>query len=542
MSWSDHLIIAPVVVPLVVGALMLLVDSRGRTLAGTLGLVSVFLQFVIAVWLVAAAGAQDGASVASYRLGDWPAQFGIVLVLDRLSAIMLLLTALLGATSLIYSLARWHGEGPYFHPLFQFLLMGLNGAFLTGDLFNLFVFFEVFLAASYGLALHGSGHARVRSGLHYIAINLTAAFFFLIGVSLVYGAAGTLNMADLARRLPELADRERALFEIGAGILGVAFLVKSAMWPLGFWLPGTYGAAAPPVAAMFSVLTKVGIYVVLRLGSLFATGENGQSAMFGDGWLFVGGIATLLFAMIGMLAAQDMRRLGGYSIIVSAGTMLLVIGVGGVSASVTAGVLFYLVGSALATAAFFLLVELIERGRAPADDVLAVTLEAFGLDDDDEKDEEAEPGVAVPAILAVLGIGFMACALLLAGLPPLGGFIAKFAMLTALFSQTDSGGVPPAVWIVTALLLSSGLATLIAMTRAGIRSFWASIERELPQVRMTELAPIAFLLGLCLAMTVQAGPTLRYMQAAAAALAQPAGYVGSVLAQPLPAPKTEPGP
>ena len=540
MSWSDHLIVAPVVLPLVVGALMLLLDTRGRAVVATLGIASAFAQLAIAVWLVAAAGAQEGTSVASYRLGDWPAQFGIVLVLDRLSAVMLLLTALLGSTSLIYSLARWHGEGPYFHALFQFLLMGLNGAFLTGDLFNLFVFFELFLAASYGLALHGSGHARVRSGLHYIAVNLTAAFFFLIGVSLIYGASGTLNMADLALRLPELAGRERALFEIGAGILGVAFLVKSAMWPLGFWLPGTYGAAAPPVAAMFSILTKVGIYIVLRLGSLFATGESGQSAMFGEGWLFAGGIATLLFAMIGMLAAQDMRRLAGYSIIVSAGTMLLVIGAGG--ASVTAGVLFYLVGSALATAAFFLLLELIERGRAPADDVLAVTLEAFGLDEEDEKREEAEPGVAVPAILAVLGIGFMACALLLAGLPPLGGFIAKFAMLSALFSGASASGVPLSVWIVTALLLSSGLATLIAMTRAGIRSFWASIERELPHVRMTELAPIAFLLGLCLAMTVQAGPTLRYMQAAADALAQPAGYVGSVLAQPVPAPKTEPGP
>lgn len=121
--------------------------------------------------------------------------------------------------------------------------MGLNGAFLTGDLFNLFVFFEVLLAASYGLALHGSGYARVRAGLHYIAINLVAALVFLIGVSLIYGAAGTLNMADLAARIPGLAVRERALFEIGASILGVAFLVKAAMWPLGFWLPGTYAAA-----------------------------------------------------------------------------------------------------------------------------------------------------------------------------------------------------------------------------------------------------------------------------------------------------------
>jgi hypothetical protein len=134
--------------------------------------------------------------VRVYRLGDWPALFAIVLVLDRLSALMLALTAVLGLAALVFSLARWHRAGAHFHPLLQFQLMGLNGAFLTGDLFNLFVFFEVMLAASYGLALHGSGTARVRAGLHYVAINLAASLLFLVAVSVVYGISGTLNMAD----------------------------------------------------------------------------------------------------------------------------------------------------------------------------------------------------------------------------------------------------------------------------------------------------------------------------------------------------------
>ena len=151
--------------------------------------------------------------------------------------------------------------------------MGLNGAFLTGDLFNLFVFFEVLLAASYGLALHGSGARRVSAGLHYIAVNLAASMLFLIGVSLIFGVTGTLNMAALAELIPTVPERTRALLHAGAAILGVAFLIKAAMWPLGFWLPRTYAAAAPPVAAMFAIMTKVGIYVLLRLSLL----------LFGDG-------------------------------------------------------------------------------------------------------------------------------------------------------------------------------------------------------------------------------------------------------------------
>ena len=537
MNWQDHLVIAPIILPLIAGATMLLFDGRDRTVAAVLNLVSTFALLAIAITLVvSSAGADPASAVKVYRLGDWPAQFGIVLVADRLSSMMLLLTAILGCASLIFSLARWHRSGSYFHPLFQFLLMGLNGAFLTGDLFNLFVFFEVLLAASYGLALHGSGHARVRAGLHYIAINLVAALVFLVGVSMVYGAAGTLNMADLAARIGSLPARERALLETGTSILGVAFLVKAAAWPLGFWLPGTYAAASAPVAALFSVMTKVGIYAILRIGFLLAGPEAAAgSAQFGDVWLLAAGAATILFAMIGMLASQDLAKLASFSVVVSSGTILAVLGTNDVA--IIGPALYYLVSSTLAIGAFFLLIELIERGRAPTDDILAVTLEAYGIEDEEEPGEDGESGVAVPAILAVLGAAFIVSALLLSGLPPLSGFVAKFAILAGALGRNDPStvtGVAPVAWALLALLLLSGFVTLIAMVRAGIRSFWAVIEREAPRVRVIELAPVAALLLLCLTLTLQAGPAMRFMQTTASGLHGSAAYIQGVLGPTVP--------
>ena len=177
-------------------------------------LASTLLLLVAGVTLMQVAdevSAGSGALSLDYALANWPAPFAIVLVLDRLSALMLVLTSLLALASLVFSIARWHRAGPHFHSLFQFLLMGLGGAFLTGDLFNLFVFFEVTLAASYGLLLHGSGAFRVRSGLHYIAINLAASLLFLVGVSLIYGVAGTLNMADLAVRAASLPAEDQTM-------------------------------------------------------------------------------------------------------------------------------------------------------------------------------------------------------------------------------------------------------------------------------------------------------------------------------------------
>jgi multicomponent K+:H+ antiporter subunit D len=526
----SHLAILPIVLPLVVGALMVMLGEHRRSLKAALGFVSAMAMVVLAVMLLHLADGVGvgGAPAIVYRLGNWPATFGIVLVVDRLAALMLLLTSILGLAALTFSLARWHQVGAHFHALVQFQLMGLSGAFLTGDLFNLFVFFEVLLAASYGLALHGSGPARVRAGLHYIAINLAASLLFLIGASLIYGVAGTLNMADLAARIPAIEGHNRMLLEVGAAILGTVFLVKAGMWPLGFWLPTTYAAASPPAAALLSILSKVGLYAVLRLWLLLFSGEAGESAGFGGTWLLVGGILTISFGTIAVLATQDMARLAGASVLVSSGTVLAAVGTGQVG--VTGGALLYMVSSVLAIGAFFLVTDLAERNREVGADVLAVSLEAFGEGDEEEPTEGEEIGIAIPGTLAILGISFMACALLLAGLPPLSGFLAKFAILSPLLGVSEAGeAVPSLAWALTIVLVLSGLATLVAMTRTGINIFWVTPEGRPPRVRVIEFAPVALLLTLCLGLTVLAGPAMRYMEATAQGLHQPAGYVRGVL-------------
>ena len=538
----QHLTIAPIVIPLLAGTLMVLIGERRRTFKAALGLASALTLLAVAIALLRLADAgsmsADGA-VRVYRLGDWPPLFGIVLVLDRLSALMLVLTSVLGLAALVFSLARWHRAGAHFHPLFQFQLMGLNGVFLTGDLFNLFVFFEVMLAASYGLALHGSAAVRVRAGLHYIVINLTASLLFLVGVSMIYGVAGTLNMADLAGRVPAVAAADRALLEAGAAILGVAFLIKAAMWPLGFWLPTTYASASAPAAAILSILSKVGVYAVLRLWLLLFGDAAGSSTGFGGAWLLLGGLLTIAFGSVAVLATQNMARLAGASLLVSSGTLLAAIGAGQVA--VTGGALFYLASSVLAIAAFFLLIELVERGREVGADVLAVTREAFGEGEEEELDEEEEIGIAIPAVTAILGMSFMGCALLLAGLPPLSGFLAKFAVLAPLFGP--GGGSPSATaWALLAALLVSGMATVVAMTRAGIDAFWTSSADTMPRVRMIEIGPVVLLLALCLALTVRPGPVMHYMQATAQSLHAPQDYVRAVFpVPPSPAPGEEGG-
>jgi multicomponent K+:H+ antiporter subunit D len=531
---ADHLIIAPVALPLLAGAVMLLLAERRHALKAAIGAASTFALIGIAIALLVSVDAAPGSSssgIGVYRLGNWPAPFGIVLVADRLSTLMVLLTSILGAAALIFSLARWSRVGAHFHALFQFLLMGLNGAFLTGDLFNLFVFFELLLAASYGLALHGSGVARVKAGMHYIVVNLVASLLFLVGVSLIYGVSGTLNMADLATRITNLDPENRALLEVGAGILGTAFLLKAGMWPLCFWLPTTYAVASPPVASIFAIMTKVGAYVVLRLWLLLFGDAAGASAQFGGEWLLYGGMATVVFGTIGTLASQDMARLAAFSVLVSSGTMLAAIGMGQVG--VTEGALFYMVSSTLGISALFLLVELVERGREPGADVLAVTREAYGEDDDTDEEKEEEVGLAMPITMGELGLAFIGCAVVIAGLPPLSGFIAKFALLSAALNPAGmtpgNGSVPVASWTLLAILILSGLAALVALTRAGIRVFWAEFDRTVPRVRVIEMAPIAALLILCAMQTVLAGPVMQFMQTTAHSIHAPANYVRAVL-------------
>nr|WP_314073226.1 monovalent cation/H+ antiporter subunit D [uncultured Roseococcus sp.] len=529
-GWLEHLMIVPVALPLIVGAIMVALDEQRYRLKAAMGILSILVMLGTSVTLAVQAHAGGAVSLGVYPLGNWPTAFGIVLMLDRLSALLLILSSVLGLAALLYALPRWQRMGAHFHALLQFQLMGLNGAFLTGDLFNLFVFFEVLLAASYGMALHGSGVARVKAGLHYISVNLAASLLFLIGVSMIYGVAGTLNMADLAARIPNMPAENRPLLEAGAAILGIAFLAKAAMWPLGFWLTPTYAAASPPSAAIFSMMSKVGVYAVMRLVLLLFGAESGASAGFGGTWLMVGGIATILFGAVTVLATQDLPRLAGASVFISSGTLLAAVGAGQVS--VTGGALFYLTSSALAIGAFFLLIELIERGREVGADVLAVTLEAFG-DGDEEEEEDEEIGAPIPATMAVLGACFLCCAILLAGLPPLSGFIAKFAMLSGILNPHGLGEGPalvaPSGWGLLIALILSGFATIVAMARAGIRNLWAIADRTVPRVGAVEIAPVLMLLFICIGMTVAAGPTMRYMQAAAVSLHTPQEYVRQVM-------------
>ena len=520
-GWMHHLIIAPVLIPLIAGAILLFFDERQRFVKGMISLTSALLVLAVALTLFRIEIDPQGFD-GVYLLGNWKAPFGIVLVVDGLSALMLLLTALLAVAVLIYSLARWHAAGAHFHTMFQLLLVGLNGAFLTGDLFNLFVFFEVMLAASYGLLLHGSGPLRVKAGMHYIAVNLAAALLFLIGVSLIYGTAGTLNMADLAARIPEIEPDRRMLMEAGAGVLGIAFLIKAGMWPLCFWLPTAYSAASAPVASIFAIMSKLGIYIILRL-TMLLFGE-GPSAGFGADVLLYGGLATLVFGTIGVFASQALGRLAGFSVLVSSGTLLMVLGIN--DGAISSGALLYMVSSTLTISAFFMLIELVERGQDAGANVLAVTMEAYG---DDEDEPEEGGGVTMPGTMAILGTCFAACGILLSGLPPLSGFVAKFAMLSAMMG-TGAIGVPPtaAVWTLVILVIFSGVAALISMTRVGIRTFWGSIEGVVPRVLVIEIMPVMFLLALTLVLTVRAGPAMHYMDTTIRTLSNPTVYIDAV--------------
>jgi len=530
-----HLVVLPVLVPLIAGAAMFFLAEARRTARATLTLDSVLIQLSAAIVLLyltsEAAPYIWPEGVGVYAIGGWPAPFGIVLVVDRLSAVMLTLGSIVALATLIYSVAQWDRPGQPFHSQLQFLTMGLNGAFLTGDLFNLFVFFEVLLASSYGLLLRGGSAPRVKWGLHYIAVNLTASIFFLIGVALIYGMAGTLNMADLAGRATALAPNDRALFDAGAAILGIAFLIKAASWPLNFWLPGAYSVAIAPVAASFAMMTKVGFYSVLRLSTLL------QEYATLDAALFYIGLATLVSGTIGMLAAKHLARLVAYSVLVSMGILLASLGLR--IEALTAPVLFYLIVSVLTTCTFFMLTGMTDRTRVSGppstDRETEVEAEpayvAYGIKQPSIYESGEDVGIAIPAAMAFLGMIFVCCALLVSGLPPLPGFLAKFALLSAVLHSVAAGNAPISTWVLCGTIVLSGFASLIALSRVGMRLFWSVTARTTPRLRLLEAAPVAALVLLCLGLTVAIEPVTRYLEEAARSLHQPDTYIHSVLSQ-----------
>lgn len=537
MPWLQQLIIVPVLLPLLVGALLIPVNQKRHQLKFAFGLGSGLLLWLVALALLLLAdGGHWPDGIGVYLAANWAAPFGIALLVDRLAALMLLLTATIALAVLVFSARRWDRVGVSFHSLFQFLLMGLNGAFLTHDLFNLFVFFEVMLAASYGLVLHGYNLRRIQAGLQYIAVNLVASLLFLLGVALIYAATGTLSLADLGPRVAALGEQDRWLLQVGATVLALAFLSKGAMWPLGFWLPTTYASASAPVAAMLVLMTKVGVYALLRVWLALFGDPTSALAGFGLGALTIGGMATLLFGAIGMLASQDAGRMAGYGAVVSSGTLLAVIGHSG--SAVLASGLYYLLGSTLAMAAFMLLLELAERIRPPGAALLALTMEAFAVEDKPE-----DPvGVGMPGTLAFLGLSFGACALVITGMPPLAGFIAKFSLFHAMLAAAPVQ-VPASSWLLIALIVLAGLAAIISLMRLGVRTFWASGVVSPPRLQLSEAMPVAALVALCLLLTLQAGPVFGYLGRTTEGLLRSSDYSQRVLGEPpvqrLPLPELE---
>ena len=496
---AQHIVILPLLVPLVTGVLLVLMRGSATPLRRTVSMLGIQVLFGAALTLLLQVA--DG-TILTYRLGDWPPPFGILLVADRLGAMMVLLTSLLAVLVMIHAIHGSDRRGRQFHVLFQFQLFGLNGAFLTGDLFNLFVFFEVLLIASYGLLLHGCGPGRSRAGLHYVVINLVGSSLFLFAVGTLYGILGTLNMADLSGRLAELPAGDRALADAAALLLLLVFALKAALVPLHLWLPGAYASAGPAAAALFAIMTKVGAYAILRFDTLIlAPGAPSLTLLVGN-LLLALGLATIVAGTIGALASRGLSFLVAYLVLVSSGTLLTAFGIGGVPAM--AGGLYYLLHSTLVGAALFLLTDKLIQTRGPYRDELSA-------------------GPALPAANTLGGL-FLVLALASAGLPPLSGFIGKVLILEA--------GLPTPwmPWLLGVVLITS-LMNLTALARAGSVLFFKT-DRKAGAATLPEpayLVPVAALAAVLVLLVVYAGPIYDYASATANQLAAPDTYIEAVL-------------
>jgi len=500
----SYWVVASLLLPAVMGASILLVLRHQLTLSRLASIGSCLSLVIIAGVLVLEASA---GSVQSYALGNWRAPFGIVLVLDRLSAMMLMLTAVLALVVLIYAISTGTDrKGWHFHALFQFQLLGLNGAFLTGDLFNLFVFFEVLLIASYGLMLHGQGARRLKAGVQYVIINLVGSTLFLVAVGILYGVTGTLNMADMAVKVAAAPAADQGLIAAAALLLTAVFGLKAALVPLHFWLPGTYAATTGVVAALFAIMTKVGAYSIIRTNTLIFGGDAGALSFLVADWLLPAALASIVIGFIGLFAARGLRDLAAWSVVGSMGTLLCTVSV--FTPEAMAAALYYVLHSTLAAAALFLVVDLIAKRRAQYADGITLA-----------------PRFCQIEILS--GLFFLA-AIAIVGLPPLSGFVGKLLILDGVISS------PSGVWI-WGVILTTTILGVVAFAHSGSLIFWksASVEGEIGLRRLRGsrggVGSAAALL-ICLGgLTVLAGPITTYTTAAAEQLFNPGQYVEGVL-------------
>lgn len=451
--WQNHAPILSILIPGFTAFLLVLLGNPGSgSLAHDwrqpwrrgISFVSMLLGFATAISYLCIA---NTGSIVVYELSEWNAPFGIVLILDRLSAFMLVLTYSLAVPLIWFASKEWDERGRYFHAMCHFLMMGLCGAFLTGDLFNLFVFFEVLLMASYVLLLHGQGKVRFQLGIHYVTINLLASALFLIGLGMIYGSMGSLNMADVSRLLPTLEANQHQLAVAGGLLLFVVFAIKAAVLPVGFWLPKTYAVATTPVSALFTIMTKVGIYSILRVNGTVFNDEYAQSILANV--LLPIGLITSVYGVIGAIGSERLRRFIGFMILSSIGTIIVALSL--MSAEAWTAALYYLVHSTIIAAAFYLLSGWITSQRGQFKDHF-----------------KNAPRMKQNTLVSIC---FFVIALMMAGLPPFSGFFGKVFILQATASSPYQ-----LIIIITVLIVS--LLSIIAFTRVGFVLFWRSTTPE----------------------------------------------------------------
>ncbi|GAA0787921.1 monovalent cation/H+ antiporter subunit D [Marinobacterium sediminicola] len=488
---SEHLTILPILLPLIGGLLLLLPPLATTLERQRLGALVVAALTLLSAVLLLQQSQTEG--IQLYVLGNWQPPYGIVLVADRLSTLLVMLTSLLGLASLLYACAGDDRTGAYFHPLVLLQVMGINGAFLTGDIFNLFVFFEVLLIASYALLIHGGGKQKTQAGFHYVALNLLGSSLFLFALGILYGTLGTLNIADMSTKVAALSEGEKVLAKAGGLLLLAVFGLKAAMLPLHFWLTRTYASASAPVAALFAIMTKVGIYSIYRVHTVIFGANAGDLAFMAQPWIWPLALLTLLAGSIGALASPNLRELTANLVIVSVGTLLISVAL--MNQQATAAGLYYLVHSTLVCAALFMIADLISHQRGKAGDRFVMSRK-----------------VRQPFLL---GIMFFVAALTVAGIPPFSGFVGKVMLLQAAQSGTEM------FWAWPGILLSS-LIAIIALSRGGTTLFWrrSSDKSQSEPASRWHIAAVALLLLGAPLMVVLGGPITDYTAAAAEQLHQ----------------------
>ncbi len=494
-DWSWVLGI-PVLLPFA-GAAVTLVIARHHLAQRIVSLVALGVVQLTAIFI----GYLSLSGPLTLDVGGWSAPVGITLVADRLSAVMLMVSVFVTLCVLIYSFTQDLSESQrlpiaVFQPTFLILSAGVSNAFLTGDLFNLYVGFEILLVSSFVLITLGGTRDRMRSGAVYVVVSVVSSAIFLVALAMVYAAVGTVNMAQIALRMPEIDHGTAQLIQT---MLLVAFGVKAAVFPLSAWLPDSYPTAPAPVTAVFAgLLTKVGIYAIIRTqATLFSDSEL-------NGALQVVGLATMVVGILGAVAQDDIKRLLSFTLVSHIGFMLW--GVGNGSADGLTAAIFYTAHHIIVQTALFLVSGLMERvGGSTSLVKLGSLLKAWPL----------------------LGALYLLPALNLAGVPPMSGFLGKLGLITA---SAASGR--PLDWTLIAGGIVTSLLTLYALLRGWSMAFWQASEEEEPKadgVPITMTLATSALVVTSLMLTVLAGPIYQYARGGATELRAQVPYVLAVL-------------